>query len=518
MRLENGEVMKKIGSVYTYTYYSHFLQGTNKFLEDGLEAFSMAQTNLSFINQVAHCYYYINDYFNALDFVLKAHNLSEAQKKNDEYYYTLKLTGDIYRKLGINESSIYYYLEAMKRIGEVDQQRKRCDLLRHIGMVYTAIRTLDLATDYAVEALQIAELVQDKKLIGEANLSLCRLSAARKLYDKALKYGLKAVEMFKEVNATKGLVLIYLEIASIYEHSNDNNMSKSFYERALMLSAEIQYNSGVIFANLLLGKLLLKEGYNERAQYILEEALALSRKCNIQKHKIDLYYSLADLYADSKEYELAFNSYKTGTELKEYQQADMSKHKIFKLQNEYNLYMKEKELRQYVEQNESLEKINRQLSEEVKHDPLTGLLNRRGLKQAISDLSYDGRHMVVLCDIDGFKKINDEYGHPCGDALLKELAKVFKENIKGSHQVARWGGEEFLMVLTSTTKEKALEFSTSLLELIRNYEFPCGKRSINVTLTFGISPLYSEFETSIHLADERLYYGKNNGKNQIVVE
>lgn len=510
--------MEKVDSVYTYTYYSQYSQGTNKYLKDSLEAYEIEKNNLSFLNQVAYCYYYNNDYFNALDFVLKAHNLPKEQQNTNDYYYTLKLTGDIYRKLGIYESAIYYYFEATKHIGDMDKQRKRCDIDRHIGMVYTAINTLDLATDYAVEALQIAELVRDKKLIGEANLSLCRISAIRKLYDKSLKYGIKAVEMFKEIDATKGLVLIYLELASVYEHSDDNNMSKSFYERALMLSTEIEYNSGVIFSNLLLGKLLSKEGYTKRALYILEEALTLSRKFNIQRHKVDLYYSLAELYADTGDYELAYNSYKTGTELKENQQANGNQQRIFKLQNEYNLYMKEKELKQYIEQNESLEKINRKLTKEVQMDPLTGLLNRRGLRHAINNLTFDGRHFVILCDIDDFKLINDEYGHPCGDSLLKELAQLFYNNIKNNYRVARWGGEEFLMILPSTSQEEALAFAQMLLNKIREYKFTCDKFFIQATLTFGVTPLLDEFEASIHLADERLYKGKNNGKNQIVFD
>lgn len=508
--------MDTVENVYKYNFYSRYQQATKRAVDDGLEAYNLYKNNLSIINQVAYSYYYVNDYFNSLDFVLKGLNLDDGYKTNEECYYTNKLAGDIYRKLGISNSAISYYNIAIEKIGNQDKQRKKCDILRHLAMVYTDSRTLDLATDYAVEALQLAELIRDDKLIGDANLVLCRIYSYRKLFDKSLKFGLKSLEMFKKLDYSKGMVLSFLELASIYAYQNDPELSKNFYERAQLLSEEINYSSGIVFSNYLLGRLLYNQGNKERALYILEQALGESRRLNFHSHKVKLYYLLSDLYADSHDYELAYNAYKTGTELKNHQSSERNRERIYQLQNEYNLFVKEKQIKQYKEENVNLEKMNRQLNEEVQLDALTSLLNRRGLRRSIQNFGFDGSHMIVLSDIDNFKLINDEYGHPCGDVLLKGIAKIFKDNSKGNVRIARWGGEEFLMVLPMTTIEACVEYTNGILKKISEHIFEYNGQEFSVTMTFGIAPLIGDFETSIHLADQRLYFGKRHGKNKVI--
>jgi len=505
-------------TAYQYDYYSYLERATRRQLEEHLEAYYLYKENISIINQLAHTYYYMNDYFNALDFVMKIHNLPEHNKNKEEYYFTLKLTGNIYRKLNINDSALHYFVEALKNIGDIDTKRKRCHINRLISGVYTKIRALELATDHAVESLQTAELLMDNKLIGDANFALCKIHSIRKQYEKALKFGLKAVEMFREIDAQKGLTLVFLEIANIYANENDQALAKNFYERSLMLSTEINYFEGMIFGNYLLGKMLFRQGYKDRALIVVEEAIAVSRKNNSNEFKVELYYLISDIYAANKEYELAYNALKTGVELYQHIVAERNKEKIYKLQNDYNLFVKNKELKSYIEQNSSLEKMNRQLSEEVQHDALTNLLNRRGLRRAINNLGFEGNHILILGDIDDFKKVNDECGHPCGDMLLQEISKVLRDSCKSNYRVARWGGEEFLMVLPSTTLESAIEFTTIIREKIEDIHISHEQHVFNITMTFGVALMIGDFETSIHLADQRLYFGKRHGKNQVVYD
>jgi diguanylate cyclase (GGDEF)-like protein len=506
------EVTEKV-CLYTYDRYTKlYLSKT----EDCILKLHSDTNEIGQLNIKAFSCYFEDDFYGALNYAMKAHEIIANVIDDEEYYYTLKLTGDVYRKFCMYDSSIYYYLEALKRVGTYDDSRKRCDVLRHIGMVYTEIHSLELATDYAVEALQIAELIQDTKLIGEANLSLCRLAAIRKLYDRALKYGAKASEMFESIDATKGLVLICLEIASIYENIDDLESSRGFYEQALMLATEIGYDSGIIHSNLLLGRLMYQEDHNKRALVILEEALRLSRETNIQKHRVEIYFTLADVYASLGDYELAYSAYKTGNELKDFQQADSNKQRIYRLQNEFNLYQKEEELKQYIEQNASLERMNRELEEQAIRDPLTGLLNRRGLRQAIQALDGNGEHVIVVCDIDHFKLINDQYGHPCGDEILAALSVIFEDVRSVDYLIARWGGEEFLMILPQTTMEEAKAYVHQIQSVIKTHQFSCSDSEIRLTLTFGLAMFKDDFEASIQLADQRLYYGKYNGRDQVV--
>lgn len=501
--------------VMMYNHYDQYDRVSRRMLDESLETYHLYRENLSVINQVAYFYYQLNDFYNALDFVLKGHGLKSTNFPN-EYYFTIKLTGDIYRKLGAFESAIQYYMIALKNLGNLDTKRKQCNLLRLLSTVYTESGVYDLATDYGVESLQMAELIQDNRLIGDANLALCRIQLRRKLADKALKYGLKAVEMYRSVDYQKGLALINLEIASIYAYNKDNVLSMSFYKKALGISMDIGFEAGIVHSNYLLGSLLFKEGHQTKALLILEEALDVSRRNGVQKHKVDLYYLLSEIYAAGGDFELAYNAYKTGTELNEHIRSEKHKERIFKLQNEYNLYLKEQQLEHYREENMSLEKRNKELTEEVIRDPLTHLLNRRGLRNAIAGFSYSGQHTLMLCDIDDFKLINDQYGHPCGDILLKSISELMERYSDDNALIARWGGEEFLILLQKTTLEAGVEYAQKMMNRIAFEEFGCDEHTFRVTMTFGVASLIGDFETSIHLADQRLYQGKRDGKNRVI--
>jgi len=508
--------MKVYDIVYTYDYYNHMGLTTKYSIDDALDAYQTYPENLSVMNRLAYCYYFMDDYFNSLTYVMKALNIEKSDQWADEYYYTLKLSGDIYRSLGIHQSSIYYYMEALKYPGHQDLERKRCDVYRHISMIYKEIHSLDLAMDYANESLQLAITLDDEKLIGNAHLSLGRVCFNCEDYDGSLEHSIKAVDRFKNLEYKKGLVLVYHEIAAVYHKQGNHQLVKDFYERALMIANDIRYTAGIIFSDYLLGKWLFNQGDADQALFILEEALNMSRRCNMQRHKVKIYYALSDVYAYKGDFELAYTTYKTGTELKEHVRAESNKERIYKIQNEFNLYVKDEELKKFKEEKKNLEMRNQQLNKEMQLDPLTALLNRRGLKRSIGKFGYNGTHIIVLADIDDFKIINDKYGHPAGDIILKDLSRILRRHSEKSFFVSRWGGEEFLVVLTNTTMDEAVEYTTKIKNLIEDHVSAVDGLELSVTMTFGVAPLVESFETSIQLADQRLYEGKRNGKNRII--
>lgn len=505
-------------TVYSYQYYDKYKKFTKKHLDEALDAYSSYHENLSIINQVAHCYYFLNDYYHGLNFVLKALALPEEAKFKEEYYYSLKLAGDLYSRLGIYESAAEFYIRAMNHIGHDKDRYKRCDLMQSLAYVYFELSSYDMSVDLAVEALQLAELLDENSLIAKANICLCRIHNRRKLYDKALKYGLKVIEIYKLTEDTVGLIRIYFEMASIYEAMKDYSLAKNFYERALLLAEEAFDEHSSIQANFLLGKMLFSEGHIKRAQKILEDTADICRRQSRSEFKSDIYYALADIYEAQGEFELAYNAYKTASELREAKSSEHHKERIYKLHNDYHLSIKDKELRAYMAQNESLEKINKQLAKDVDTDALTELLNRRGMKKSIQSLSSDGSHVLVLCDIDDFKMINDHFGHSCGDSILKEFAKLFQDALVGDYKVARWGGEEFLFILPDCSVHEAVQFSGRLLERIRDKVFLFEEKSIQITMTFGVAKLWENFEKSIEQADRYLYKGKDSGKNIVIYE
>ena len=149
-------------------------------------------------------------------------------------------------------------------------------------------------------------------------------------------------------------------------------------------------------------------------------------------------------------------------------------------------------------------------------DQLTGLFNRHYM---VSHLSARQEAMesqwVAIADIDNFKAINDKYGHNGGDYILIELAKIMQEVCKGC-TVSRWGGEEFLIATDGSAQE--INVLEKLRRTVEDTKFTYCDRNIDVTITVGVSYYQAgqSLDSWIQDADNKLYEGKNSGKNRVV--
>jgi diguanylate cyclase (GGDEF)-like protein len=153
-------------------------------------------------------------------------------------------------------------------------------------------------------------------------------------------------------------------------------------------------------------------------------------------------------------------------------------------------------------------------------DPLTGLFNRRYAGEYFRELAAagtDAGSCIAMIDIDNFKKINDVYGHPVGDVLITHLSEHMRHNFRKSDVLFRWGGEEFLVILTDVTIEMAQKILEKLRKTIHESVFTAEKHILGFTVTIGVAELdFNNVEASINACDQNLYHGKENGKNQVV--
>lgn len=170
-------------------------------------------------------------------------------------------------------------------------------------------------------------------------------------------------------------------------------------------------------------------------------------------------------------------------------------------------------------------KAEKQLRILATTDPLTQLLNRRSfLEVADYELIQRKRHLAplafVLADIDHFKSINDQHGHAVGDAVLKAVSQVLSQAVREQDSVARWGGEEFLILMPNATLEAASMVAERLREKVSAVEVTVGSQTIKVSMTFGVSShrLEEPVDGPVNRADNALYQGKARGRNQVVAE
>jgi diguanylate cyclase (GGDEF)-like protein len=168
-----------------------------------------------------------------------------------------------------------------------------------------------------------------------------------------------------------------------------------------------------------------------------------------------------------------------------------------------------------------LESTNARLKETSFKDEVTGLYNRRFFSLRLEEELSRYRRFnhpvsVVLLDLDGFKAVNDEYGHTVGDETLREVAQILMKHSRGINVVSRYGGDEFAVLLVETSKAGARLYADRIREVVAKYPFSHGKV---ITASFGVASLPDDeagtAEDLFRAADEALYTAKRAGKNQV---
>lgn len=155
-------------------------------------------------------------------------------------------------------------------------------------------------------------------------------------------------------------------------------------------------------------------------------------------------------------------------------------------------------------------------------DPLTGLYNRRGLKNRLQNIldNHAGSHFVLLLDIDHFKAYNDNYGHAMGDQALARVSIAIRDAVRSRDIVTRYGGEEFLVLLTNVNESIARKLSERIRQNVLELEIPHlfnERVATRVTISAGFAPLHGEdFDTALSSADRALYLAKSRGRNTIL--
>lgn len=180
--------------------------------------------------------------------------------------------------------------------------------------------------------------------------------------------------------------------------------------------------------------------------------------------------------------------------------------------------------RQLSRSNTALVEQQRELAFLADHDTLTGLYNRREfMRMANMELARVARApcdtQLIMVDLDFFKKINDQYGHPVGDVVLKQVAALLRSGIRATDTVARLGGEEFIVLLPDTSREGALALAEKLRLLVRAAPLVIEDLSVPVTASFGVSGLlrnqHGTVDSIYAAADRALYVAKQLGRDRV---
>jgi len=163
------------------------------------------------------------------------------------------------------------------------------------------------------------------------------------------------------------------------------------------------------------------------------------------------------------------------------------------------------------------------LNWDATHDPLTNVFNRRWLEHKIEFLleknrDGDTEHSLLYIDLDGFKQINDNYGHAAGDNYLVQFCREVEHTIRQNDVFCRMGGDEFAILLENCTEEVSLKIANELLHRISRFELEYEGNRLNASCSIGLCQFRNtniDFDDLVHRADELCYEAKSKGKNRI---
>lgn len=191
----------------------------------------------------------------------------------------------------------------------------------------------------------------------------------------------------------------------------------------------------------------------------------------------------------------------------------------------YSRLREEQRQREILEQ-EKLELMHarEQMRHDAEHDHLTGLWNHRIIIRRLSEELERSRRestpvSVILADIDHFKNINDTFGHPTGDLVLREISSIFMRSVRSYDSVGRYGGEEFLIVLADTPFDQACARAEEMRRAVEAAAIRDGESTLHVTSSFGVAsgfPPDYEAEAVVLVVDAALYQAKHQGRNRVV--
>jgi diguanylate cyclase (GGDEF)-like protein len=170
------------------------------------------------------------------------------------------------------------------------------------------------------------------------------------------------------------------------------------------------------------------------------------------------------------------------------------------------------------------DELTRTKTENMK-DHLTGLLTRRAFSDEVKRIesAYERiktQYAVIFFDLDFFKKLNDTYGHECGDVVLSTFGKILNKSVRDHDIVGRYGGEEFVAIIHFNLNRELLQFLKRIKTIVSDNRFLYKDKKIKVTFSAGVAIRnnYETYENTLQKADMLLYQAKENGRNKIVLE
>lgn len=429
----------------------------------------------------------------------------------------------------------------------IGDERGVTGALSTIGTVYLNLERYDRAAETYRQALELAERGDDQNRIGIVLSNLGTTHLGLEQPAEALKYFERALKILEQQGSE-------LDILTALGNIGGAHRRLQRYAEALAINEEIIRRAEAIDSKVRIcdaltdtAQILMESGRGTEADAYLTRAVDTAKAAGLKGKEQEAELQLAALHEGRRDFAAALTHFKRHDELRGEVFSEENARALAELRSSFEADKRERdiaarELELQVERGrrnllialsvlvlllalvnyvrfrakrreaELLDRLSRT-------DALTGLSNRRAIRQLLEQLRATATPFsVALGDVDHFKQFNDTHGHEVGDQVLVAVARALESALRGGDAVARWGGEEFLLVFRTRPGEPALEAAERARAAVAAVQLQSGDQALRVTATFGLAAHApnEDIDACVRRADEALYAGKQAGRNRVV--
>ena len=514
---------------------------TNPFLslEFAKEALEIGKENCNNIGTadayyaMSYAYRVMSNYVKGLSYALKALELYNKEKDTQGLIKIKNMIGIIYFYYGDYPTALKNYNSAKELLESVSDPNMASSVLNNIGEIYRHAKEYDLALGYYEKALKVSI---EHNIGGNTTIlysNIAELYLVKKSYDKAYETIKKAYEISIISNDAIALALSESMFGRLKAIDSNYTLAREHYIKALKVLRKVDNQFYKVEILMYFSELDQLTGLNPIKR--LTEALNLSLELGLDAKVSTIYQLMSTYYESINDLKNALKYWKSfHMKEKELDLQNLSKKleilslefKYFKEQSHADEMMMAGKIieKEVLETNKEIKRIkaeNAKLLEVSVIDELTQVYNRRGISRLLKEKFYSKTKLyslIMIIDIDFFKRYNDNWGHVKGDECLQEIARSLKKLNYKDYFVGRYGGEEFLCYMRVASLEEGKKIGTRICEMIRELSIPYDESSNSETLTISLGGIVNDcnysIEKCIKIADDNLYKVKQSGRNR----
>jgi len=471
----------------------------------------------------------------------------------------------IHYRAGELRKALDFMLKALRIYEELTYRPGIGVVLNSIGNVYNRLNNPDQAMSHFQRALDIAVETDNRQLAVVCRVNIGEILKVRGQYTQALERFSRAYVDSETLGSRDYMAVCLNNMGDVYHSQGNNTDALKSYQSSLELFRSMNAKPRMVASHLNLGNVYLDMKKINLAETHLKQAVKLAVETESRSLHKDAVWSLIRLYEVKKDFVRALQHYREYTTLQEQLFSRENYAKLSALQAKYESEQKRssEDARKSVARIEKLEGNRRTLillflltmlilgamilfflfrryrlrtrtemelreayarmEQMARFDNLTRLYNRHTILERIEiEIVRLGRtwrpFCLIMLDVDDFKRVNDTYGHDCGDRMLRHLSSMVRGNLRKADVAARWGGDEILIMLPETDMEGGSILAGKLRAVVESTPLVYQDRQVFLTVTMGINVFNRPGPISecIRGADRAMYAGKKMGKNTVV--